>query len=305
MAKKKNLLGNVFGKLKVIKFGEGKNGRATWICKCECGNTRECTTKQLTSGKTLACKKCAKYTINIDNEIGKKYGEWIILKCYRNDKNKLIATCKCNCGTIKDVVFANIKNGSSTNCGCIRKNKMSEYATIDSLVGKKYGKLTIVKEVGKNKYGKTIYNCKCDCGNSINVLSNSLRTGHTTSCGCSNSKYPAIIKSELKRLGYSSRLEKTVFLDNEFIPWIRFDVYVDELNLAIEYDGEPHFKPIDWSGNGIEEAIDLLERTQKRDEVKNKYCYDNNIFILRIPFTEKENINKLLKETINIITCND
>ena len=244
MAKKKNLLGNIFGRLKVIDSGESKNGRATWICKC-------------------------------------------------------------NCGTIKDVIFANIKNGSSTNCGCIRKMKMSKYKSIDSLVGKKYGKLTVVKEIDKNKYGKTICKCVCDCGNTVNVLSNSLRTGHTTSCGCSSSRYPTIIKNELKDLGYNSKLEKTVFLDNDFIPWIRFDVYVDELKLAIEYDGEPHFKPIDWSGSGIEEAIKLLEYTQKRDEVKNKYCYDNDIFILRIPFTEKENIKNLLIETINIITCND
>ena len=125
MAKKKNLLGNIFGRLKVIDSGESKNGRATWICKC-------------------------------------------------------------NCGTIKDVIFANIKNGSSTNCGCIRKMKMSKYKSIDSLVGKKYGKLTVVKEIDKNKYGKTICKCVCDCGNTVNVLSNSLRTGHTTSCGCSS-----------------------------------------------------------------------------------------------------------------------
>lgn len=305
MTKKKNLLGNVFGKLKVIGSSESKNGRATWICKCECGNIRECTTKQLTSGKTLTCKECAKYTIDTKSEIGKKYGEWTIIKFYRNDKNKLMSTCKCSCGTIKDVVFANIKNGSSTNCGCIRKMKMSKYKSINSLVGKKYGKLTVVEEVGKNKYGKTICKCKCDCGNTVNVLSNSLRIGHTTSCGCSSSRYPTIIKNELKNLGYNSKLEKTVFLDNDFISWVRFDVYVDELRLAIEYDGEPHFKPIDWSGNGIEEAIKLLERTQIRDEIKNKYCYDNDIFILRIPFTEKENIKNLLIETIKIITCND
>ena len=47
-------------------------------------------------------------------------------------------------------------------------------------------------------------------------------------------------------------LEKTIFIDNESIDYIRFDLYIEELNLAIEYDGEPHFKPVDWAGNGVE-----------------------------------------------------
>ena len=55
--------------------------------------------------------------------------------------------------------------------------------------GDRYGKLVVVKEVHKNfesSSGKNIRMvlCRCDCGNEKEVRLNSIRTGHTKSCGC-------------------------------------------------------------------------------------------------------------------------
>lgn len=51
--------------------------------------------------------------------------------------------------------------------------------------GFKYGKLTVVKFLGKtNGKTKATWGCHCDCGNSTEVTSSNLATGHTTSCGC-------------------------------------------------------------------------------------------------------------------------
>lgn len=56
----------------------------------------------------------------------------------------------------------------------------------EKMIGKKYGRLTIVGfefiEKRKRYYAK----CKCDCGNEIIVDQNKLITGHTKSCGCHN-----------------------------------------------------------------------------------------------------------------------
>lgn len=52
------------------------------------------------------------------------------------------------------------------------------------LTGKRYGKLVVIKEDGKDKYNKIMWLCKCDCGNTVRVLGNSLRLGNTKSCGC-------------------------------------------------------------------------------------------------------------------------
>lgn len=50
--------------------------------------------------------------------------------------------------------------------------------------GERYGKLTVVKEVGKNRYGHYLYECRCDCGNSCIVTSCNLTNAKTHSCGC-------------------------------------------------------------------------------------------------------------------------
>jgi hypothetical protein len=50
--------------------------------------------------------------------------------------------------------------------------------------GQKYGKLEAKSFAGKSKRGATLWNCLCDCGNITTVLSYSLGSGNTTSCGC-------------------------------------------------------------------------------------------------------------------------
>ena len=54
----KNLIGQRFGKLLVIKRSANtKQGKATWICKCDCGKTKEkpVVSNDLTSGKVRSC----------------------------------------------------------------------------------------------------------------------------------------------------------------------------------------------------------------------------------------------------------
>lgn len=55
-----------------------------------------------------------------------------------------------------------------------------------NLVGQKFGKLTIISEAIKQdpKNTRAIWNCVCDCGETIIVTTNHLTTGNTKSCGC-------------------------------------------------------------------------------------------------------------------------
>lgn len=52
------------------------------------------------------------------------------------------------------------------------------------LTGQKFGRLFVIGEDGMDKWGNYIWKCKCDCGNTVSVVSNSLRRGLTQSCGC-------------------------------------------------------------------------------------------------------------------------
>jgi len=53
------------------------------------------------------------------------------------------------------------------------------------LTGKRFGKLTVLSESSnRNSNGAVIWLCKCDCGKTKEIVSQSLIRGLTTSCGC-------------------------------------------------------------------------------------------------------------------------
>ena len=72
----------------------------------------------------------------------------------------------------------------------------------------------------------------------------------------------------------------------------RYDIYIPSLKLIIEPDGEQHFKE-----NPL--YRDKLEDRVKRDNIKNEFCYNNNIPILRIPYFY--NLDKDTNKIIAII----
>jgi hypothetical protein len=52
------------------------------------------------------------------------------------------------------------------------------------LVGKRFGRLTVIVEAPKRRPGKLRWECQCDCGKTIISLGESLRGKRTKSCGC-------------------------------------------------------------------------------------------------------------------------
>ena len=52
------------------------------------------------------------------------------------------------------------------------------------LTGQRFGRFTVLKRSHNNKDGRTMWLCRCDCGNERIVAGKSLRNGHTQSCGC-------------------------------------------------------------------------------------------------------------------------
>ena len=77
-----------------------------------------------------------------------------------------------------------------------------------------------------------------------------------------------------------------------------FDFYIPSLNILIEYDGKQHFK------ENIKNSIYCrdFEGTHLRDSIKDKYCIDNNIKLIRIPYTMKEiQIRDLLAKELMIL----
>lgn len=54
----------------------------------------------------------------------------------------------------------------------------------ENLVGRSYGRLTVLAYVGKNRHNKALWKCLCACGTEKVIYGGSLRQGITVSCGC-------------------------------------------------------------------------------------------------------------------------
>lgn len=77
---------------------------------------------------------------------------------------------------------------------------------------------------------------------------------------------------------------------------LRFDFFLPDHNLIIEYDGLQHFT---FSKKGKIFTKKQMQKTQHNDFIKNKFCIENHINLLRIPYTEFNRINTILKNILN------
>lgn len=84
-----------------------------------------------------------------------------------------------------------------------------------------------------------------------------------------------------------------IFKNCKNIKPLPFDFYLPEKNILIEYDGEQHFKAIEYFGG--EEA---LEKTQRNDNIKTTFAENNGIKLIRIPYKDFMKINKTLESIL-------
>jgi hypothetical protein len=93
--------------------------------------------------------------------------------------------CKCDCGNleIKSVTEYDLIHENVKACGCLRGSNVSNF--ID-MIGQKIGKITIIRLDHMHEKAGAFWECLCDCGNpkTFVVSGNSIRQGHTKSCGC-------------------------------------------------------------------------------------------------------------------------
>ena len=128
-----------------------------------------------------------------------------------------------------------------------------------------------------------MYRCRCDCGEELLVPSTELRANRKSCCSkCKMSLGAITIETLLKENNIDYIKEYVIYdtYNNEPMQKYRFDFFLPQYNIIIEYDGEQHTKPIEkWGG------IEGLKKTQQRDRIKTNYCLDNGITIIRIPYS--------------------
>lgn len=155
---------------------------------------------------------------------------------------------------------------------------------------KKFGKLTPLYPLKERKARSVVWHCKCDCGNYCYKTVDSLSKGHSQSCGCLVSKGEELIQKILTIENINFKTQK-IFEDcinPQTGKKLKFDFYLPDYNCCIEYDGEQHFRYSNTGWNNKEH----FEKVQHRDEIKNQYCKNNNIKLIRIPYFDFKKIDK-------------
>ena len=156
-------------------------------------------------------------------------------------------------------------------------------------------------EIHGNKYSYSFVNyinmitkvsITCPAHGNFNQLpKNHIEGKGCPKCKCNISKGEKMIINYLNKNNIKYITQKT-FNECKHINKLRFDFYLPKLNIIIEFDGKQHFAPIKFFG-GINEHKNI----QIRDNIKNKYCKENKIYLIRIPYYE--NVEDILKKELN------
>lgn len=280
--------------------------------KCDyCG--REYTTQYalITKGRNIlpkdACCHCASKKSN-EVSLQKRANKYLgIAENVCKEKGYILLTTKNEYTDVKmPVTFICPKHGEQTmslevlnrGCGCLacaieyraRKISLKEDDVKEYIESVNDNKLLNPHEYVNNHTCNLMI--KCSCGNIYNTSFASYRDGAIKCPSCSQkmSKGEECIKNFLDDNKVDFIQEKR-FDDCCDIKPLPFDFYLPNKNLIIEFDGQHHFYE---TGRGN------YETTKKHDVIKNQYCKDNNIDLLRIPYWEGNNIEDIITTKLNL-----
>lgn len=199
--------------------------------------------------------------------------------------------CQCDCGNLISVNSSNLRSGERTNrnmsCGKC-------HAQVQNLIGKTFGKLIVIAhddsyQANKNNGWKHKWICQCECGNKISVFGCNLTRLHTTSCGCANRSIGEQNIENLLKQHNINYIKEYSFNDLKLIKKLRFDFAIlnsnNQLIELVEFDGRQHnneYTP--WN------STESLQERQYKDNLKNKYCEEHNIKLIRISYEKRDNI---------------
>lgn len=217
--------------------------------------------------------------------IGQRFGKLKVIKeDTKGQKKRSYWVCECDCGNIVVIRGTALTSGNTKSCGCISKENREKRNFID-LSGESFGLLKVTNEY-KLENRKRLWKCICDCGNTCWISTDKLKSGHTKSCGCIRSSFGEEYISKLLISNSISFIREYSFNNLRFDSGklARFDFAVfneqNQLTHLIEYDGIQHYK---YSNNGWC-TQEVYEKAKKHDSIKNEFCFNNNIVLIRIPY---------------------
>ena len=280
---KGDILGNGFVFIEEIKK-KGKNRRALFTCPI-CEKEFEADIPHIIKGLQKSCG-CLQHSV----KIGQRFGRLKVISdtSKRSNNRSIIWKCKCDCGTVIETPTDYLVRGFIKSCGCLQKENWNSFQK--DITNKRFGKLVAIQPTSKRANGSIVWKCKCDCGNIAYVSQGNLASG-TISCGCARSKGEQKISEyfQTHNIYYEKEKEFEGCINPKTKRALRFDFYLPEYNICIEYNGQQHYIPVEYFG-GEQQFISQ----QECDAIKEQYCKRTNKQLFIIDFNE--DINKKMSE---------
>lgn len=152
-----------------------------------------------------------------------------------------------------------------------------------------------------NAHTKCLFKCK-SCGRIFECLpSNIIKGNNKNGCSvCVSSMGERKIYKTLSNMNVKDIVTQKTFDDLFGIGngFLRYDFYLPDYNLLIEYQGEQHERPIRFNGESQEVADEKFKRQKEHDMRKREYAKLHNIKLLEIWYWEYDNIEEILNKNI-------
>jgi hypothetical protein len=152
------------------------------------------------------------------------------------------------------------------------------------VIGKRFGKLVVIKDSGERTHDHILYKCQCDCGNVTLVKSSRLINGETRSCGCLRHKkgrhftksVPVIRKATLDKIGLKMNRLTIIDFKKELNKPIDAVLLCDCGNVIIK-----HMK--DFSKGKIKSCGCLSREISQRAKIKRETPKPPKVYIYNPP----------------------
>lgn len=145
------------------------------------------------------------------------------------------------------------------------------------MIGKRFGRLTVIAEGGRTKTGMAMWKCECECGNTTIVRGAHLRSGRIKSCGCFRQQE---IGARSTTHGKSKTRLYYVWRDMRRRCYYSKDPYFADYGgrgIAVCEEWRNSFETFnEWAiANGYKPDANWGECTIDRIDVNGDYCQEN------------------------------